>query len=128
MDVWRDHIFHRTSNRSPGREEGWSWNEKLKQEDSSEWARRQKVVGGIYFTKNITAKALRPDLKIDKFKPRLRSGIFKCISWLTGSVFPVQSCIRALFLQFFFSFLQTWKNVLASIWDFSNFKLIFYVI
>jgi hypothetical protein len=47
---------------------------------SSEWARCQKAIGGIYFTKKWRAETLQPGLEFDNFKPRLKSGIFKCIS------------------------------------------------
>jgi hypothetical protein len=30
---------------------------------------------------------LQPGLEFDNFKPRLESGILKCISWLNGSFF-----------------------------------------
>jgi hypothetical protein len=30
---------------------------------------------------------IQPGLEFDSFKPRLKSGIFKCISWLNGSFF-----------------------------------------
>ncbi len=48
----------------------------------SEWAQCQKVLGGIYFTKKWRAETLQPGLEFDNFKPRLKSGIFKCIFWL----------------------------------------------
>jgi hypothetical protein len=55
---------------------------------SSEWSWCQKAIGGIYFTKKWwRAQTLQPGLEFDNFKPRLESGIFKCISWLNGSVF-----------------------------------------
>jgi hypothetical protein len=50
----------------------------------SEWARCQEAIGGIYFTKTWRAETLEPGLEVDNFKPRLESGIFKCISWLNG--------------------------------------------
>ncbi len=53
----------------------------------SEWARGQKAFGGIYFTKKWRAETLQPGLEFDNFKPRLKSGIFKCISWLNGLFF-----------------------------------------
>jgi hypothetical protein len=53
----------------------------------SEWARCQKAVGGIYFTTKWRAETLQPGLECDNFKPRLKRGIFNCISWLNGSVF-----------------------------------------
>jgi hypothetical protein len=53
-----------------------------------EWAWLQKAsIGGFYFTKKWRADFLRPGLKFDNFKPRLESGIFKCISWLNDSFF-----------------------------------------
>jgi hypothetical protein len=57
-----------------------SWKKHL-----SEWARCQKAISGIYFTNKWRAETLQPGLEFDKFKPRLLSGIFKCISWLNGS-------------------------------------------
>ncbi len=65
---------------------GWSWNMKLKKH-LSEWARCQKAIGGIYFTKKWRAETLHPGLEFDNFKPRLKSSIFKFISWLNGSFF-----------------------------------------
>jgi hypothetical protein len=41
----------------------------------------------IYCTKKWRAETLQPVLEFDNFKPRLKSGIFKCISWLNGSFF-----------------------------------------
>ncbi len=38
----------------------------------SEWARRQKLIGGIYFTKKWRAETLRPGLELDNFKPQLK--------------------------------------------------------
>jgi hypothetical protein len=52
-----------------------------------EWARCQKAIGGIYFTKKWRAETLQPGFEFDNFKPRLKSGIFKFNSWLTGSFF-----------------------------------------
>ncbi len=43
----------------------------------SEWARCQKAIGGIYFTKKWRAKILQPGSKFDNFKPRLKSSTFK---------------------------------------------------
>jgi hypothetical protein len=57
-----------------------SWKKHL-----SDWARCQKAIGGIYFTKKWRAETLQRGLEFDNFKPRLKSGIFKCISWLNGS-------------------------------------------
>ncbi len=56
---------------------------------SSGWARCQKAIGGIYFTKKWRAETLQPGLEFDNFKPRLESGIFKCIYWLNGSFLGV---------------------------------------
>ncbi len=53
----------------------------------SEWARCQKAIGVIYFTEKWRAETLQPGLGFDNFKPLLKSGIFKCISWLNGSFF-----------------------------------------
>jgi hypothetical protein len=63
-----------------------SWEKKLKKH-LSEWAWCQKAIGGFYFTKKWRAETLQPGLEFDNFKPRLKSGIFKCISWLQGSIF-----------------------------------------
>ncbi len=49
-----------------------------------DWARCQKAIGGICFTKKWRAEILQPDLEFDNFKPWLESSIFKCISWLNG--------------------------------------------
>ncbi len=49
---------------------------------SSEWAWCQKAIGGIYFTKKWRTETLQPGLEFGNFK--LKSGIFKCISWLNG--------------------------------------------
>ncbi len=54
---------------------------------SSEWARCQKGIGGIYFTEKWRAESPQPGLEFDNFKPRLESCIFKCISWLNSSFF-----------------------------------------
>ncbi len=54
---------------------------------SSDWARCQKAIGGIYFTKKWRAGTLQPGFEFDSFKPWLKGGIFKCISWLKGSFF-----------------------------------------
>jgi hypothetical protein len=54
---------------------------------SSDRARSQKAIRGIYFTKKCRAKTLQPGLELDNFKPRLKTSIFKCISWLNGSFF-----------------------------------------
>ncbi len=59
-----------------------SWKKHL-----SEWARCQKAIGGIYFTKQWRAETLQPGLEFDNFIPWLESCMFKCISWLNGSVF-----------------------------------------
>ncbi len=53
----------------------------------SEWARCQKAVGGIYFTKKWRAETVQPGLEFDNIKPGLESGIFKCISWQNGLLF-----------------------------------------
>jgi hypothetical protein len=65
----------------------YSWNKKLEKYHSSDWDRCQKAIGGIYFTRKWRAETLQPGLEFDNFKPRLKSGIFKCISWLNGSFF-----------------------------------------
>ncbi len=54
---------------------------------SSESEVNQKAIGGIYFTKKWRAETPQPGLEFDNFKPRLKSGIFNCISWLNGSSF-----------------------------------------
>ncbi len=72
------------SNRNPlSRSEKWadhgirSWKRLL-----SAWARCQEVICGINFSKK-----RRAETEFDNFKPLLKSGIFKCISWLNGSNF-----------------------------------------
>ncbi len=55
----------------------------------SDWARCQKAIGGIYFTKKSRPETFQPGLESDYIKPRPISGIFKCISWLNGSFFGV---------------------------------------
>ncbi len=59
-----------------------SWEKHL-----SDWARCQKASGDIYFTKKWRAETLQPGLEFGNFKPRLKSCIFECISWLNGSFF-----------------------------------------
>ncbi len=59
-----------------------SWKKHL-----SDWARRQKAVGGVYFTKKWRAETLQPGSEFDNFKPWLKSGNFKYISWLNGLFF-----------------------------------------
>ncbi len=59
-----------------------SWKKHL-----SEWARCQKAIGGIYFTKKWRTETLQPGLEFATFKPRLKRGIFKCVSCLNGSFF-----------------------------------------
>ncbi len=44
--------------------------------DLYDWARCQKAIGGIYFTKKWRAETRHPGLEFDNFKPRLKSGIF----------------------------------------------------
>ncbi len=61
ISSWKKHLFH--------------------------WARCQKAIGAIYFTKKRRAGTLQPGLKFDNFKPRLKSGIFERISWLNGSYY-----------------------------------------
>jgi hypothetical protein len=51
------------------------------------WAQCQKTIGGIYFTKKRRAETIQPALEFANFKPRLKIGIFKSISWLNGSFF-----------------------------------------
>jgi hypothetical protein len=50
----------------------------------SEWVRCQKAISGIYFTKKWRAETVQPSLEFDNFKSRLKTDIFKCISWLNG--------------------------------------------
>ncbi len=50
-----------------------------------DWAQCQKAIGSIYCTKKWRAEILQPGLEFDNFKPWLKSGIFKCISWLNSS-------------------------------------------
>jgi hypothetical protein len=54
---------------------------------SSEWARCQKAIGGIYYTKEWRAETLQPGLEFDNFKPQLESSVFKCIIWPSGLFF-----------------------------------------
>jgi hypothetical protein len=61
-----------------------SWKKHL-----SEWARCQKAIGGIYFTKKWRAETLQTGFEFDNFKSRLKSWIFKGISWLNGSFLGV---------------------------------------
>jgi hypothetical protein len=42
------------------------------------------VLGGIYFTKKWRAETPQPGLEFENFKTRLKSSVFKCISWLNG--------------------------------------------
>jgi hypothetical protein len=58
-----------------------------KKKHSSEWTQCHKDIGGIYPTKNWRAETLHPGLEFDDFKSRLKSGIFKCFSWLNSSCF-----------------------------------------
>ncbi len=53
----------------------------------SEWARCQKAIGCIYFTKKVRAETLQTGLEFDNFKPRFKSSILKCIYWLNCSFF-----------------------------------------
>ncbi len=66
---WKKHLFHRT--------------------------RCQKAIGGIHFTKKWRDETLQSCSKFDNFKPRLKSGIFKCISWAEKFV------LRGWWLEFF---------------------------
>ncbi len=52
-----------------------------------QWARCQKAIRGIRFTKKWRAKTLQTGLEFDSYKPRIKSGIFKSISWLNNSSF-----------------------------------------
>ncbi len=58
-----------------------------KKKHSTEWAQCQEAIGGIYFTKKWRAETLQPGSEFDGFEPRLKSGIFKCTSWVKGSFF-----------------------------------------
>ncbi len=58
----------------------WSWNKHL-----PEWARWQKAIGGIYYTKRWRAETPQPGLEFENYKPWLESSIFKCISWLKNN-------------------------------------------
>ncbi len=62
-----------------------SWKKHL-----SERARRQKAIGGIYFTNKWRSETLQPGLEWDNLGPRLKRGIFECISSLNGLVFGVR--------------------------------------
>jgi hypothetical protein len=39
------------------------------------------------FHKEVKSETIQPCLEFDNFKPRLKGFIFKCISWLNGSLF-----------------------------------------
>ncbi len=65
---------------------GLSWRRSWRKH-FSEWARCQKAIGGIYFTNKSRAQTLQPGLELDNFKQRLKSCIFKCISWLNALFF-----------------------------------------
>jgi hypothetical protein len=65
---------------------GKTWNKKLKKH-LTDWARCDKAIGGICFTKKWRAVTLQPGLEFDNFKSRLKSCIFKCIFRLNGSFF-----------------------------------------
>ncbi len=58
-----------------------SWKKRL-----SKWVWCQKAIGGIYLTKKWRAETLQPCLEFVNIKLRLKSGIFKCISWLNESI------------------------------------------
>jgi hypothetical protein len=62
----------------------------------SDWARCQKAIGGVYLTWKWKAETLQPGLEFNNVKPQLKSGIFKCISWLSGSFFFLGFMIRVL--------------------------------
>jgi hypothetical protein len=53
----------------------------------SDWTRYQEAICGIYFKNKWRAGALQPGLEFhnSKKKKRLKSGSFKCTSWLKGS-------------------------------------------
>jgi hypothetical protein len=65
IDNFRPHFAFQHWNR------GSFWNKKLKKH-SSDRARCQKVVGGIYFTKKWRAETLQPGLEFDDFKHWLK--------------------------------------------------------
>ncbi len=47
-------------------------------------ARREKAIGGVYFTKKWRAETLQPALKFDNFKPQFNCGIVKKYPGWTG--------------------------------------------
>jgi hypothetical protein len=59
-----------------------SWKKRL-----SECVRCQEAIGGICFTNKWRAETLQPGTEFDTFKSWLKSGLFKCIPWLKGSIF-----------------------------------------
>ncbi len=74
-----DSLLSNVTRVNPGTR-SWKWH-------LSEWARCQKAIGGIYFTRRCRAETLQRGLEFDNFQQRLKSGIFKCISWVNGSFF-----------------------------------------
>jgi hypothetical protein len=53
----------------------------------SEWARCQKAIGDIYFTKKWRAETLQPGLEFDNFKPRLKAVSSKAsLGWMVRSL------------------------------------------
>ncbi len=71
----------------PAVKQGLILEEEAEKKHLSEWAQRQKAIGGIYFTKKWRTETLQPGLGFDNFKPWLESNIFKCISCLNGLFF-----------------------------------------
>ncbi len=53
----------------------------------SDWARCQKAIGGIYFTKKWRSETIQPGLEFDNFKPPFKRGIFNCIFSLNSFFF-----------------------------------------
>jgi hypothetical protein len=58
-----------------------------REKHTSDWAKSQKAIGGIYVTKKWRAETLQPGMEFDIFKPQLKSSIFNCVSQLNGPFF-----------------------------------------
>ncbi len=82
------------SNSLPSSERRFDSGARRWEKSLSEWTRRQEAIVGIHFTKKWRAETLQLRLESDNFKPRLESGIFKCIFWLNGSLLGVMIGVR----------------------------------
>ncbi len=77
-DVFKPWLFYRSETRvKPGIR---SW------KSTSDWAQCKKAIGGMYFTKKWRSE-VPTWFKIWQSQTRIKSCIFKCISWLNGSFF-----------------------------------------